>query len=721
MTQRDNYYSTSRLAMLLFRLALVVTFVIMIVRLYQLQIVQGSDYRQWAGQNRFRLLEVLPQRGVIYDRKGQILIGNRPSFEVALVPADLPYDDLDTEVDEEAAQIEEVLRLLNAHQDGSVAIRIGELMLSRLGRDDFSKAVEGAGIALEYKLVGEVRTEIPEEGGLPRQITEQYLIPDITQPLPLRGLTALIKRLIQFERLGSSSKPVPIFDSVNRIQAFDMSEESYRLPSVRIQEKAARQYVYGELLSHILGFMGPIPAGTWESSYQQRGYRDINERVGLNGLEYQYQERLRGIPGYTNVEVDILGQEVRTVGAVAEPVPGSTLRLHIDLDIQRAMQTSLQNIMDEKEALWGSAIAMNPQNGAVLGLVSLPSYDNNVFAERIGAEYQQIASDERRPLINYAIGGLYPPGSTYKLVTAAAALHEGVISPNRIIEDRGPIFLPNKFYPDDFDLAQKFVSWNHAQGFNHGPLNIVGALAVSNDIYFYWIGGGFPPADFLGLGQKKLSTWSEKFGYGGRTGIDLPGEVGAIIPDDQWKRQFLAESWTTGDSYNMAIGQGFVLSTPLQVLVSTVAVANGGTVYIPQIVDEIIDAQGGVQQRFIPKVARRLDMSDEVLAVVREGMWAVVNTDYGTGTTSRVEGVTVAGKTGTAEFCEYIPELEDCRRDHEDNLPTHAWFTAFAPYENPEIAVVAFVYDGGEGSEAALPVVRMTLDAYFKEQVADSN
>jgi len=308
-----------------------------------------------------------------------------------------------------------------------------------------------------------------------------------------------------------------------------MSEESYRLLSVRVQERAVRQYVYGELFSHILGFMGPIPAAAWESKYQPRGYRDINERIGLNGLEYQYQERLRGIPGYTNIEVDIVGEEVRKVGEVALPVPGSTLRLHIDLDLQSAMQDALQEIMDQREALWGVTIAMNPQNGAILGLVSLPSYDNNIFAERLGEDYVTLASDSRKPLLNYAIGGLYPPGSTFKLVTAAAALHEGVIDPERLIDDRGPIFLPNKFYPDDYSLAQKFVSWNHADGINHGPLNIVGAMALSNDIYFYWLGGGFPPADFLGLGQKRLSTWSEKFGYGERTGIDLPGLVIAII------------------------------------------------------------------------------------------------------------------------------------------------------------------------------------------------
>ena len=259
------------------------------------------------------------------------------------------------------------------------------------------------------------------------------------------------------------------------------------------------------------------------------------------------------------------------------------------------------------------------------------------------------------------------------------------------------------------------MSWNHKLGIVHGAINVVQALALSNDIFFYWIGGGYPQADFEGLGQRRLAEWAELFGYGKATGIDLPGEVEAIVPDDQWKRQLYAESWTTGDSYNMAIGQGYVLSTPLQVLVSTAAVANGGTIYQPQIVHQVVDSDGGLQRDFEPHALRQLPVDEGVMELVQEGMWSAVNTDYGTSVTARVPGVTVAGKTGTAEFCEYIPEEEDCRRDDEDNLPTHAWFVGYAPYENPEIAIVTFVYDGGEGSEAAIPVTQKAMETYFRE------
>ncbi|MGL4649541.1 MAG: penicillin-binding transpeptidase domain-containing protein, partial [Caldilineaceae bacterium] len=299
--------------------------------------------------------------------------------------------------------------------------------------------------------------------------------------------------------------------------------------------------------------------------------------------------------------------------------------------------------------------------------------------------------------------------------TAGAALQEGIITGDGLVVDNGPMFLPNRFAPNDLSMAQKFVSWNHKLGISHGAMNVVRALALSNDIYFYWIAGGYPPDNIPGLGARKLAQWTELFGYGDPTGIDLPGEVGTIVPNDQWKRQLYAESWTTGDSYNMGIGQGYVLATPLQVLVAASAVANGGKVVQPQVVYQMTDANGGLQRDFTPKITRELPISPENMQLLQEGMWSVVNTAEGTGAASKVDGVTVAGKTGTAEFCEYIPEEQDCRRDDKDNLPTHAWYVAYAPFEAPEIAVVAFVYEGGEGSATSIPVVKQVLEAYFRE------
>jgi penicillin-binding protein 2 len=717
MFEEKTVHNTSRLAMLLFRAAIALVFVMMVARMFQLQVVGGDEYRTLADENRLVRIETAAPRGVIYDRNGTILMRNQPSFEIALVPASLPFDDTGTEVDEEAQEIERVLLIVGADRDKDVALRIGEMMFKKLGYDDFTRTVQRANVEINLlKNPAFVAPQV-EDGRLVKAEPRKVYFPDLEQQLPLPGLVALIKRAVTIERQGSASDPVPFLDGIDRIRAFEVSEESFRIPAVRVNQVPIRQYIYGELLSHVLGFMGPIPAALADD-YREADYNDPNEKVGLNGLEYSYQEQLRGTPGLRFVERDILGTDVRVVGPVREPVPGWNLNLSIDLRLQRAMHDALLEAKEsstiEKGVPWAVAIAMNPQNGQILGLVSLPSYDNNIFAKEIGEDYLALEKDERRPLINYAIGGLYPPGSTFKMITSAAALAEDVITAETTVTDAGPIYLPNRYFPDDLSQAQKFVSWNHKYGSVHGALNVVQALARSNDIFFYYMGGGFPD-QFVGLGQKRLTKWMELFGYGENTGVDLPGEVVATVPTDQWKRRLFAETWTTGDSYNMSIGQGYVLATPLQVLIETVAVANGGTIYEPRVVHHMTDANGGLQKDFEPAIVRKLPISDEEMGYIRQGMWEVMNASYGTGYAARVPGVEMGGKTGTAEFCEYIPEEQDCRRDKEDNLPTHAWFTAFAPYENPEIAVVVFLYNGGEGSAAAAPVAQKILQTYFSE------
>jgi penicillin-binding protein 2 len=426
--------NTARIFMVLFRVLMVSVFVLLTGRLYQIQIIRGDTFREDSDDNRFRLVEIPAPRGVMYDKTGQILTRNRPSFEISLVPDETPTDDPDTEVDEEAAEIEKVLRLIGADTDEEVAIRIGELMFRKLGRVDFAETVEDVGVTLDYVLVpglaedpfeGEEGED--EENREPPEPPAPILIPDISKPLALEGLVALVQRSVQLGRQGSASEPVPVLDLVDRISAFEIVEESYRIPAIRVNEVPVREYVYGDLISHILGFMGPIPAAVADE-YEANGYSNPNERVGLNGLEFSYQRELRGLPGFKNLEVDILGREMRTVGQVIEPVPGSNLILNIDLRLQRAMDDELVVQMEKTEAPWGVSIAMNPQTGAILGMVSLPSYDNNIFAESINEDYLALEQDERRPLINYAIGGLYPPGSTFKMVPATAAIQEKVIS-----------------------------------------------------------------------------------------------------------------------------------------------------------------------------------------------------------------------------------------------------------------------------------------------------
>ena len=706
---------TATATSIIVRFTLAATFLVFCLRLYSLQIVSGASYQEQAAVNRLREIDTPAPRGVIYDRNGEILARNRPSFVIAVIPADLPPDDIATEFNEQRIALERLLAVLEADSDREMAIRIAEVMFLHLGREDFKNTVESTGLTLSFRLVDLEVLKQDEEG---REILEEVptLIPNLAEPLPVGGLLALLERAVAIGTQGSSYKPVSVLELVDREKAFQVAEQTYQLRGVHVLQKPVREYPYRELAGHVLGFLGPIPKLAADN-YKARGYEDPNEPVGLNGLEYTYQDSLRGMPGKRLVEVDILGRESRTVGIVREPAPGLNLNLSLDIRLQEIMHNALARQLEETGAPHGVALAMDPRDGSMLGLVSLPSYDNNIFSEGLGEEYQalEVEDDTRRPLYNYAIGGLYSPGSTFKLVTATAALAEHVITPFTTLVDRGPIYLPNFFFPNDSTQAQEFVSWNHKLNILHGPMTIVEGIGFSNDIFFYYLGGGFP--NFMtGLGSERLAKWMRLYGYGRHTGVDLPGEVTAFVPDEQWKRLTKAESWTTGDSYNMAIGQGDVLGTPMQVLVSTAVVANGGYVVKPQFVQQTVDTQNRVQWQYEPEKQERLPVDPGLLAYVQKGMWYAVNGIAGTAGNSRVEEITVAGKTGTAEFCAYDPELQDCTdRDDKGNLPFHAWYTAYAPYENPEIVVTVFVYSGGEGSAVAIPVAQEILDAWFNE------
>ncbi len=711
MNERATRTATS--ASIIVRLTLLATFLVFCARLYALQIVRGATYQEQAAVNRLREIDIYAPRGVIYDRYGEILARNRPSFVISVIPADLPSNDLTTAADERLIALERLLAALGADTDPEMAIRIAEVMFLHLGREDFKATVESAGITLSFRLVN-LETLQKDEEGREILVEEPTLIPDLSEPLPAPGLLALLERAVALGSQGSSYKPISVLDLVDREQAFRVAEQTYQLRGVHVLQKPVREYPFRELAGHVLGFLGPIPKLAADN-YKARGYEDPNESVGLNGLEYTYQDALRGQPGRKLIEVDIRGRENRTVSTEWEQEPGLNLNLSLDIRLQEVMHNALARELERTGAPHGVALAMDPRDGAMLGLVSLPSYDNNIFSEGLGEEYKalEVEDDTRRPLYNYAIGGLYPPGSTFKLVTASAALAEQVVDPYTILVDRGPIYLPNFFFPDDPTQAQEFVSWNHRLNILHGAMTIVEGIGLSNDIFFYYLGGGYPNF-MVGLGSERLAKWMRLYGYGEKTGIDLPGEVAAFVPDEQWKRLTNAESWTTGDSYNMAIGQGDVLGTPMQVLVSTAVVANGGYVVKPQFVQSMVDTQNRVQWEYEPVMPERLPVDPSLLFFVQKGMWHAVNGPAGTSGNSRVEGITVAGKTGTAEFCAYDPKIQDCAdRDHEGNLPFHAWYTAYAPYEDPEIVVTVFVYAGGEGSTTAIPVAQETLNAYF--------
>jgi penicillin-binding protein 2 len=305
-------------------------------------------------------------------------------------------------------------------------------------------------------------------------------------------------------------------------------------------------------------------------------------------------------------------------------------------------------------------------------------------------------------------------------VPATAGLQEGVINRYTTLNCPGRMLLPNKFAPNDPELAQPFYCWIQLQnGHGHGSLNVVDALAQSCDIFFYQVGGGLEEIDFEGLGVDRLAAYASQFGLGAPTGLDIPGEASGLVPTPQWKRQNYQETWTTGNTYNFSIGQGDLLATPLQMANALAAVANGGTLYIPQLVQQVQDADGNAIRSFASAVSHTLQVDQTVWQVVQEGLDLAVS-ETGTGDRALLDeiGVNLAGKTGTAEYCDDIAlEAGRCDVGENETLPTHAWFMAYGPTEAPEIVVAVWIYDGGEGSATAAPVVKEILDFYFRREL----
>ena len=659
-------FSDIRIRVIVYRVIMVVALAALVGQLWRLQIVRGDYYQEAADVNRFRLEESPAPRGIIYDRRGHILARNMPQVKVSVIPAYLPED---------PAERRQLL------------YKLADLLNMPFASPPMSPA-----------LTDDPQSMLEPEG----------------QPKP-----SVLSILEEAEL--APYRPAVLKSDVPRDVAMILEEEHLDWPGVLVQAVPVREYLYGSLLSHILGYIGPIPQEEAET-YSALDYDVNRDLVGLASLEYAFEEELRGKRGQKLVEVDVAGREIRSVGEPQPALAGHSLRLTLDLDLQKAMEESLQRQLRASFKKQGVAIAMNPQTGEILGMVSLPSYDNNAFTGGISSEeLAELHENPEHPLVNHAISGMFPPGSTFKMVPAAGGLEEEVITEATRLYCGGILWLPNRYYPEDPSLAQPFYCWIHHDyhGY-HGSLSLISALGQSCDIYFYQVGGGYRDR-FEGLGEERLGYYAELFGFGERSGIDLPAESPGLVPTVKWKRVNYSESWVTGDTYNMSIGQGFVLATPLQVLNAAAAVANGGTLYRPQLVHEIIDSDGATVRAFAPDVIRQIPVSSENLELVRQGMRNAVAGAGGTARTMNVPGVAVAGKTGTAEY--FIDRNKDGvpDRDREGNLPTHAWFTAFAPYDDPEIAVVVFVFGGGEGSASAVPVASDILNHYFSRDIGASS
>jgi penicillin-binding protein 2 len=484
---------------------------------------------------------------------------------------------------------------------------------------------------------------------------------------------------------GHTFEPVPVKSNVPREDALLVEQNLASLPGVKVSVESARKYAEGSVLSHILGYLGPIsPASLTPAEYKQKIEKDgytINDKIGAAGLEDTYESVLRGRAGRKMYEVEASGREVSELRE-ERAEPGKNLVLTIDLELQRAVTQYLSEGLYHGAV--GVAVVSDAKTGEILSLVSLPSYDNNVFGDDSREdELAALLKDPEQPFFHRAIAGNYPPGSTFKLVTGLGALQEGVASRNTVIESKGILWVPHDYYPG---VRQPFPDWSVL-----GKLNYLQAIANSSNIYFFYLGGGYEPEGFVGLGNERLARYARMIGYGAPTGVDLPGETAGTIPDEAWKVQKVGEKWVKGDTYNMSIGQGFVEASPLQVQNMTMTIANMGKVLRPHIVRQIVDSDGNVLSTASPEVVRTIDVDPRNIQTTIEGMELGFSgpllRDY------RVPGLRIAAKTGTAEYGQAAsPDKE---------LPTHGWFTGFAPVDDPKVVVSVFVEKGSSSRDAA--------------------
>jgi len=645
------------------------------LRLFSLQILEGKNYLAQANENRTSIVSSQTNRGIIYDRNGYILARNIASYNVVITPADLPLD---------IGATQQIYRELSALINIPVS--------------------SGAMTDERVKLFSPCQTDFG--------ITEIVIIGDTNAPY----------------------SPIRIKCNVDEQTAMKISANAADWPGVGIETEPIRDYPTGELTAEVVGFLGPIPA-TLEQAYRDKGFLPGRDKVGYAGVEATLQDTLAGKNGERTVEVDVAGKIIRDLQPPVNPVPGLNVKLTIDTRLQAAAKAALVGEIDWWNRYFnkirssnGVVVAMNPKTGEVLALVSYPTFENNRMARQIPAYYyEQLSRDPNRPLFNHAISAEHPPGSVYKLATAIGAMNEKVIPPTKSLIDPGKIQILEKFSPNDPGKPRDYVCYNPL---GHGKVNYLRAIEQSCDVYFYKVSGGYLDEVPNGLGIVRMADYAKALGYGQITGIELPGEATGLVPDPTWKRINLSENWSTGDTYIAAMGQGFVLATPIQVMVSAAIVANDGKYMQPTLVEDILDTDGNIVKTFTP--VQKWDITKDpliniyddnlqptgqkkvveqwVIDLTKEGMHRV--TTQGTAEREFLGATySAAGKTGTAEYCDNVAQSKNLCQP--GNWPTHAWFVGYAPVEDPEIVVVAFVYNGGEGASVAAPIVRNVLDSYF--------
>ncbi len=593
----DSDWYRGRLAGAVF--AILVALFILLVRLFFLQIVGGEEYRRLSESNCIRLQSIDSPRGLIFDTNGLLIVENRPSFDVRIIPRD-------------AKPVNKTLSKIAEHLD------IDEADLKKKYRKNRS---------LPYKPV-------------------------------------LLKKDVGRNTLG-----------VIEVNKFD-------LPGIDIAINPKRHYLFSKSAAHVLGYLSEINARELKSG-RYKGTRG-GDFIGKFGIEKNYENYLRGTRGGQQVEVDATGRVVRVLDTV-DAVPGKNICLTID----QILQITAEKLLEGKV---GAAVAISPDNGHVLAMASSPTFDQNDFVTGLSHEkWNTLVNNPYRPMENKAVQAVYPPASTYKIVTAMAGLEEEVVDEETTYHCPGYYKYGNRVYR----------CWKKG---GHGTVNLAKALSESCDVYFYRVGQD--------LGVDRLAFYATSCGFGKITGINLENEASGLIPTAGWKKRKLGKSWIGGETLSIAIGQGYNLVTPLQLTAMVAAVANGGILYKPVLVNRIETADGQEVQNNQAVVAGALPVKQDTLDLVKKCLWGAVNDVKGTAYGIRMRNVEIVGKTGTAQVISR-KQGEDEAADAPLHHRPHAWFVAYAPAENPKIAVCVIVEHGEHGSSAAAPIARAVIKQYL--------
>jgi penicillin-binding protein 2 len=572
-------------------------FFVLLLRLWHLQILNADDYRSMSENNRLRFVPIAASRGAIMDRSGKVLVSNRPSFSLAVVPQEVK------------------------DKDG---------LLDRLAR-----------------LIGLDRAELEERWNKVKGRAKYY--------------------------------PVVLASNISRDQVEIIEENRLRLPGVEIEMKPVREYSSNLLAAHLLGYIGEIS----DDELDKQGNEEYNpgDYVGKNGIERSWEQALHGNDGGRQLEVDARGRVLRTVSE-SYPTVGNSVVLTIDSAVQKQAEKAFGDQA-------GAAVVLDVNSGEVLAFVSNPSFDPSLFSGKLPADiWKSYLDDKRHPLENKALTGQYPPGSTFKIITALAGLEEGKITENSAVNCTG-----------SYELGgDTFKCWNKH---GHGTTSLKKSLRESCDVYYYQLGEH--------LGVDLIAKTAHKFMLGAPLGIGLNNEKPGLIPTAEWKQKRFGKRWYHGETLPVAIGQGYVLMTPIQMASMIATVANEGTVYRPFLVKRIVDADGKSLKEFKPEIIGQTGISPDKFRLVKQGLFAVVNEPGGTGSMARLYDVRVAGKTGTSQ----VVKMHDSKRGTPSQFRDHALFVAFAPYDKPEIAVAVVVEHGEHGGSAAAPIVGRIMRAYF--------